>query len=100
MRRKRRSAMMKDELGQSVDHLKRAATIAAHETSATVGPKLNAARDRVQPAATKAKGAASSSWESAVATITPLVTAAGDNLRQGGKVTKQQAKANRRMAKR
>ena len=65
MRRKRRSAKMKNELGQSVDHLKRAASIAAQETSATVGPKLNAARGRVQPARTKAKDAASSSWEGA-----------------------------------
>jgi len=100
MRRKRRSAIMKNELGQSVDHLKRAATIAAQETSATVGPKLNAAKDRVQPAATKAKDAASSSWDSAVATITPLVAAAGDNLRQAGKVTRKQAKANRKSARR
>jgi hypothetical protein len=103
MRRKRRSAIMKNELGQSVDHFKRAATIAARETSASVGPKLSSARDatmdRVQPAATKAKETASSGWESAVATLTPLVTAASDSLRQGGKVTKQQAKANKKSAK-
>ena len=101
---------MKNELGQSVDHFKRAATIAAQETSATVGPKLTSARDaavdRVQPAATKAKGAATSGWESAVATLTPLVVAAsdnlrstGDSLRQTGKVTKKQAKANKKAAK-
>jgi hypothetical protein len=100
MRRKRRNAKMKDELNQSVDHLKRAATIAAQGTSATVGPKLTAAKDRVQPAATMAKGAASTGWESAVATITPLVAVAGDSLRQTGKVTKKQAKANRKSAKR
>ena len=102
MRRKRRGTIMKNELGQSVDHFKRAATIAAQETSATVVPKLNAAKDaakdRVQPAATKAKDAASSSWGSAVATLTPLVTAASDNLRQGRKVTKKQAKANKKAA--
>ena len=94
---------MKNELGQSVDHFKRAATIAAQETSATVGPKLTSARDaavdRVQPAATKAKDAATSGWESAVATLTPLVAAATDNLRQTGKVTKKQAKANKKAAK-
>jgi hypothetical protein len=104
MRRKSRSTIMKNELGQSVDHFKRAATIAAHETSATVGPKLTAARDaaidRVHPAASKAKETASTGWDSAVATITPLVAAAGDTLRQAGKVTKKQAKANRKIAKR
>ena len=100
MRRKRRSAKMKNELGQSVDHLKRAASIAAQETNATVGPKLNSARGRVQPATTKAKDAASSSWEGAVAAITPLVAAAGDNLRRSGEETRKRAKANRKSAKR
>ena len=99
MRRKRRSAIMKTELGQGVDHFKRAASLAAQETGATVGPKFNAAKERVQPAASKAKETATTSWDSAVATITPLVVAATDNLRQAGKVTKRQAKANKKSAK-
>ena len=96
MRRKNRSARMKSELGQSVDHFKRAAVIAAHETSATVGPKIHAARDRVQPTATKAKDAASSSWDSAVATLTPLVAAATEN---AAKVSKRTVKANKKTAR-
>ena len=92
MRRKSRSRRMKNEFGQSVDHFKRAATLAAKETSATVGPTLHAAADRVQPAAAKAKGAAASGWDSALATITPLVAAATDNVKQTGKVSKRQAK--------
>ncbi|WP_111651054.1 hypothetical protein [Actinoplanes lutulentus] len=83
---------MRNELGQSVDHFKRAASIAATETSATVTPKFNAARDRVQPAASKAKGAATDSWDNALAALTPLVTAATDNVRQAGKTTKKQTK--------
>ncbi|WP_433827752.1 hypothetical protein ACQP2E_37990 [Actinoplanes sp. CA-015351] len=83
---------MRNELGQSVDHFKRAASIAASETSATVAPKINAARDRVQPAASKAKGAATDSWDTALAALTPLVTAATDNVRQAGKTTKKQTK--------
>jgi hypothetical protein len=98
MRRKRRSRRMKNELGQSMDHFKRAATLAAQETSATVGPTLAAAVDRVQPAATKAKDAASSGWDSALATITPLVAAATENVRQTGKVTKREAKKNAKQA--
>ncbi|MET8154012.1 hypothetical protein ACIBSW_35950 [Actinoplanes sp. NPDC049668] len=82
MRRKYRSARMKRELGQSVDHFKRAATIAAHETSSTVGPKITAARERVQPTAVKAKDAATQSWDSAIATLTPLVVTAAENARQ------------------
>jgi hypothetical protein len=92
MRRKSRSKRMKNELGQSVDHFKRAATLAAQETSATVGPKFNAAVDRVQPAAVRAKDVASSGWDSALATITPLVSAASENVRQAGKVSKRQAR--------
>jgi Mn2+/Fe2+ NRAMP family transporter len=104
MRRKRRSATMKQELSESVDHFKRAATLAAQETGATVGPKLYAARDRVQPTAVKAKDAASTSWESAVAALTPLIVAATENVRLAGRkqaeVSKKQAKANRKNAKR
>lgn len=96
MRRKNRSAKMKSELGQSVDHFKRAASIAAQETSATVGPKYHAARDRVQPTAVKAKDAATHSWDSALATLTPLVTAATEKAQQ---VSKGTAKASRKDAK-
>ncbi|GAA2679695.1 hypothetical protein [Actinoplanes palleronii] len=92
MRRKRRSAQMRDELGQSVDHFKRAASLAALETSATVGPRFNAAVERVQPVAGKAKDTASQSWDSALAALTPLVTAATDNVRQAGKTTKKISK--------
>lgn len=102
MRRKRRNAIMKQELGHGVDHFKRAATIAAHETTATVAPKLNAAMDKVQPAVSQARDAASSGWDTAVATLTPLITAATDNVRQAGqktvKVSKRQAKANKKLA--
>lgn len=94
MRRKRRSAKMKNELGQSVDHFKRAASIAAQETSATVGPRFYAARDRVQPAATKARDAAVGSWDSALA----AVAAAGEKAQQAGKETKKSAKANKKVA--
>ncbi|MBL7261512.1 hypothetical protein JKJ07_45230 [Actinoplanes sp. LDG1-01] len=90
---------MKNELGQSVDHFKRAASLAAQETSATVGPTLSAAVERVQPAAVKAKDAASSGWGSAVATITPLVAAASENVRQAGETARQQGELSRRKAK-
>jgi len=99
MRRRSRSRRMKNELGQSVDHFKRAASIAAQETSATVGPKLQTAVGRVQPAAVKAKDAASSGWDSALATLTPLVNSATDNVRHAGKVSKRQAKKNAKQNK-
>jgi hypothetical protein len=99
MRRKNRSAKMKSELGQSVDHFKRAASIAAQETSATVGPKFYAARDRVQPTAVKAKDAASSSWGSAVATLTPLVTAATEKAQAVSNATTKASKKDVKAAR-
>jgi len=91
---------MRNELGQSMDHFKRAASIAAQETSATVGPRLNAAVELVHPAAEKARGAATQSWDSALATLTPLVTAATDNVRHVGrtskKISKREMKAQRK----
>ncbi|GAA1589195.1 hypothetical protein [Actinoplanes couchii] len=85
IRRRNRKARMRNELGQSVDHFKRAATIAAHETSSTVTPRINAARDRVQPAANAARDAASQSWDSALAAL----NTASESVRQAGKTTKK-----------
>ena len=99
MRRKRRSTKMKNELGQSVDHFRKAASLAALETSATVGPKISAAKDRVQPAVTQVRDTASSGWESAVATITPLVATAAESVRQAGADTKKSAKVNKKRAR-
>ena len=96
MRRRRRSTKMKNEIGQSVDHFKRAASLAAQETGATVGPKINAARDRVQPTAVKAKDAATSSWDSALATLTPLVAAATEKAQS---VSSNTAKASKKDVK-
>ena len=94
MRRKNRSAKMKSELAQSVDHFRRAASIAAQETSATVGPKYYAARDRVQPTAVKAKDAASSSWDSALATLTAATEKAQRVSKSTAKASKKDAKKN------
>jgi len=97
MRRKQQSnADMKSELAQGVDHFRRAATLAAQGTSATVGPRVDAAKGRMQPVAGKAKYAASSGWDSALKTLAPLVVAAGQGVRQSGKV---QTKANKKAAK-
>jgi len=99
MRRKRRSTKMRNELGQSMDHFRRAATLAAQETSATVGPRFTAARGRMQPAVSQAKGAASTGWDSALATITPLLTAAVESVRHAGVETKKSAKASKKNAR-
>jgi hypothetical protein len=102
-RQKGHSELAKLELGQSAEHLKQAAAHAAQATSATVGPKLNAARDRVQPVAVKARDrvqpvavkardSASTGWDSAVAALAPLIAAAADRAQLTGKDAKTQGK--------
>jgi hypothetical protein len=85
LRRKSRSQLVRQELVQSAEHFKQAATHAARGTGATVGPRFTAAVNRVQPAADRVKGAATSSWGSTVAVLAPLGAAAADGARQAGK---------------
>ncbi|HET9516630.1 MAG TPA: hypothetical protein VFO77_02765 [Actinoplanes sp.] len=111
MRRKSRGQLVRQELRQSAEHFKQAATHAARGTGATVGPKLDAARERIRPATGRVADAASSSWGSTIAVLTPLTTAATDSARQAGKkgrkardknmkkMQKQSAKLQRRSDK-
>jgi len=84
-RKKTNGQLARRELSQSVEHFKQAATHAARGTGATVGPKFDAARGRVQPAAYRAKDAASTSWDSALKTLAPLAAGAAADARKTGK---------------
>ncbi len=92
VRKKSHSQLARQELNQGVEHFRQAATHAARGTGAAVGPRVNAARDRVQPAAGKVKGAASSGWGSAVAVLAPLAAAATDAAKQADKQSKKAGK--------
>lgn len=96
VRRKSSSQLVRQELSQSVEHLKQAANHAARGTGATVGPKFYAARDRMQPTAGRVKDAASTRWGSAVATLAPLATAATDTVRKADKDTRKAANKNQK----
>lgn len=85
VRQKSHSQLARHELGQSAEHFKQAATHAARGTGAAVGPKINSARDRVQPTAGRVKDAASSGWGSTLAALAPLAAAATEGARQAGK---------------
>jgi hypothetical protein len=91
---------MRNELEQSVDHFRRAASLAAQETGATVGPKLVAAKVRVQPTAAKARDAAASGWGTALTALSPLLAATSASTRQTSKAGRKQArKLERRVNK-
>lgn len=81
-RRRSHGQLMKDELSESFDHLMQAATHAATGVGATVGPRVEAARKVVAPAAGRIRQRAGLGWESAVATLAPLAVAAAEGARQ------------------
>ena len=91
---KGRRELMRAELGEGLDHLRQAATHAAGEVGATVGPQLNAvgpalmsARQRVAPGAERVRDAASHGWDSTVSTLSPLVAAARSGASEAGRQT-------------
>lgn len=92
-RRKSHSQLVREELGESLDHFVQAATHVARGAGATVGPKVNTARSRVTPAAGRVKSAATSSWGSTIAALAPLAKAATEGARQAGTTTRN-AKAD------
>ncbi|MEO3930737.1 hypothetical protein ABGB07_43860 [Micromonosporaceae bacterium B7E4] len=87
--RRSRRKLVKAELGESLDHLMRAATHAASGVGATVGPRAYAARAYLAPTATRVRATASDGWESAMTRFAPLATAATDGARQAGSVARK-----------
>jgi hypothetical protein len=83
-RRKTRSQLMRDELSEGFDHLMQAATHAAGGVGATVGPRVNAARDYVSPTTERVRGAASQGWGTTVTALAPLAVAARQGAAQAG----------------
>ncbi|WP_091445604.1 hypothetical protein [Micromonospora yangpuensis] len=75
-RRKSQGQLARAELNQSVGHLKQAATYAARGAGATVGPRVEAARGYVAPAAVKVRDGAATGWGATVTTLAPLAVAA------------------------
>jgi hypothetical protein len=78
-----RGELVRSEFGESMDHFRQAATHAAGGVGATVGPnygkakdKVSTARDWTTPKSGKVTGAASSSWDTTMAALAPLLQAA------------------------
>jgi hypothetical protein len=92
-RRMTHSQLMRSELGESLDHLKQAATYAAGGIGA-MGPRVASAREYVKPE--HIRDAASASWETTVAALAPLAVALKDGAEQARKV---QAKQLRKLKK-
>ncbi len=76
LRRRSHGYLARRELGQSLEHFRLAASHAAKGTGATVAPKVDAARQRVQPAAGRVRNVAASGWGSTITALAPLVAAA------------------------
>jgi hypothetical protein len=88
-RAKSHAQLVREELGESFEHLIQAATHMAGGVGATVGPRVNAAREYMSPAAGRMRNRASHGWESTVATFAPIAAAARDGARQGRGTTRK-----------
>ncbi|MBO4205305.1 hypothetical protein [Micromonospora echinofusca] len=95
-RRKSQGALVRSELGESLGHLKRAANHAAYGVGATVGPRVQAARDSVSPTAARVRDTATTGWSSTMAALAPLAVAAAGGARQAGSAARK-AKAKNMM---
>jgi len=96
LRRMSHSNMAQRELRQSLEHFLSAASHAAKGTGATVGPKMTAARQRIQPTAGKVKGAASSGWGNTAAALAPMAVAATKSRRSAAKAARKVKERNAR----
>lgn len=88
-RRKAHRDLVRAELGESFDHFRQAASHAASGVGATVGPRMQAARGYVGPAATRARKSAGKGWESTMVAVGPLTIAAVDGARKAGTATRK-----------
>ncbi|HEX5542006.1 MAG TPA: hypothetical protein VFX60_10680 [Micromonospora sp.] len=88
-RSRTRGEIVKSELNESLDHLKRAAGHTATGIGETVGPRINAARGQISPTMARIRNAASHRWGSAMIAIGPLVAAVADRDRQSEPVARK-----------
>lgn len=95
-RRKNHAELARKELNESLDHFMQAATHAAGGMGATVGPRVNTAREFVTPTAGRMKNAASQGWESTVSAFAPLASAAKDGARSAGDVARKAKSRNKK----
>ncbi|MGK5737817.1 hypothetical protein [Micromonospora sp. URMC 103] len=96
-RRKSQGQLAKAELNQSINHLMQAATYAAKGAGATVGPRVQAARDYVGPTATRMRDRAATGWGTTLTSLAPLAAAARDGAVQAGSMTRKAKSRNMRI---
>ncbi|MDG4762814.1 hypothetical protein O7632_01585 [Solwaraspora sp. WMMD406] len=98
-RRKTRRALVRAELGEGLDHFRRAATHAAGGVGASVGPRVLAARDAVTPTADRVRDSAAQSVAATMAALAPLAVAAADGARQASQATRKVKAKNMKATK-
>jgi hypothetical protein len=99
-RRKSHRELARNELNESLDHFMQAATHMAGGVGAKMGPGVSAARGYVKPTAGRMRDAASHGWESTIAAIAPLASAAMDGARSAGDVARMAQFRKQREAER
>ncbi|WBB65881.1 hypothetical protein [Micromonospora sp. WMMD812] len=97
-RRKSQGQLARAELNQSISHLMQAATYAARGAGATVGPRVQAARDYVGPTAARMRDGAATGWGTTRTSLAPLAAAAREGAVQAGSMTRKAKSRNMRIS--
>jgi len=73
--------LVKEELGVGFDHMMLAAQHAAGGVGSAMGPRVHNVRSKITPTTDRVRTAASTSWDSTVGTLAPLVAAVREGAR-------------------
>lgn len=97
---RKHAELFREELGESLSHLAQAANHAAGGLGATVGPRYEAARVRVTPAAERVRAAAAAGIGSTAAVLAPLAASATSAAREGARMSVKGSGTRKRQAAR
>ncbi len=96
-RRMTHARLMRDELGEGIDHLRRAASHAAGGIGSSVGPGVTMARGYLNPE--QVRDAAAATWETTVTAFAPLAAAARQSASQARTKQARKMKKFRKQAR-
>ncbi|HEX5740580.1 MAG TPA: hypothetical protein VFY17_03375, partial [Pilimelia sp.] len=97
---KKHAELFREELGESLSHLAQAANHAAGGLGAAVGPRYEAARVRVTPAAERVRAAAAAGIGGTAAVLAPLAATATSAAREGARMSGKSGRKMKRQSAR
>jgi len=88
--------LVREELGESLQHLRQAAAHAVGGVGASVGPRVDSARDAMAPRIRRVSRSAIQGMDGTLSTLGPLIEAAREGAAQAGRATEKATGRSRR----